>query len=564
MRILSVYPYTHISSAALMINGKIKSASQEERFNREKMSTDFPINSINWCLKENNLKLKDIDLIVIPWNPQKNINHASLRWVNTMRWRGEMLTSVPTNLMRIINEKEADEMNISWGKNKLLFIDHHHCHAAFGYYQSGYNNANILTIDGHGETETCFFGSAKNRKIKKIHSIDYPHSVGLFYGTFTDFLGFKADSDEWKVMALSSYDKKNKFDGLISKLYNLTKNGFELDLTYFSFYTFDRKPNFFSKKFVELIGTPRKKNEKLNKIHYQIASAMQRHFEKIVIHLIKVLRFKNNSKNLILGGGAAMNCVLNGKLDSLNLCNNNHISYAPDDSGVSVGAALYAHHKFNKSKFNSNEIKSCYYGPSFDDNEIERTLNRYKIRYEKKTNIEKYASKKISDGSLIGWFQGKMEFGHRALGNRSILADPRRKNIKNLINKAVKFREDFRPFAPAILQEYQQNIMIMPKNRNVYFMERAYKFRKEWVNKIPGVVHTDKTGRVQTVSKKINPKFYNLIKYFNDITGVPVVLNTSFNLNGEPIVLSPSDAIRTFYSCGLDILILGNYVIKKN
>lgn len=547
-----------------MINGKIKSASQEERFNREKMSTDFPINSINWCLKENNLKLKDIDLIVIPWNPQKNINHASLRWVNTMRWRGEMLTSVPTNLMRIINEKEADEMNISWGKNKLLFIDHHHCHAAFGYYQSGYNNANILTIDGHGETETCFFGSAKNRKIKKIHSIDYPHSVGLFYGTFTDFLGFKADSDEWKVMALSSYDKKNKFDGLISKLYNLTKNGFELDLTYFSFYTFDRKPNFFSKKFVELIGTPRKKNEKLNKIHYQIASAMQRHFEKIVIHLIKVLRFKNNSKNLILGGGAAMNCVLNGKLDSLNLCNNNHISYAPDDSGVSVGAALYAHHKFNKSKFNSNEIKSCYYGPSFDDNEIERTLNRYKIRYEKKTNIEKYASKKISDGSLIGWFQGKMEFGHRALGNRSILADPRRKNIKNLINKAVKFREDFRPFAPAILQEYQQNIMIMPKNRNVYFMERAYKFRKEWVNKIPGVVHTDKTGRVQTVSKKINPKFYNLIKYFNDITGVPVVLNTSFNLNGEPIVLSPSDAIRTFYSCGLDILILGNYVIKKN
>ncbi len=547
-----------------MINGKIKSASQEERFNREKMSTDFPINSINWCLKENNLKLKDIDLIVIPWNPQKNINHASLRWVNTMRWRGEMLTNVPTNLMRIINEKEADEMNISWGKNKLLFIDHHHCHAAFGYYQSGYNNANILTIDGHGETETCFFGSAKNRKIKKIHSIDYPHSVGLFYGTFTDFLGFKADSDEWKVMALSSHDKKNKFDGLISKLYNLTKNGFELDLTYFSFYTFDRKPNFFSKKFVELIGTPRKKNEKLNKIHYQIASAMQRHFEKIVIHLIKVLRFKNNSKNLILGGGAAMNCVLNGKLDSLNLCNNNHISYAPDDSGVSVGAALYAHHKFNKSKFNSNEIKSCYYGPSFDDNEIERTLNRYKIRYEKKTNIEKYASKKISDGSLIGWFQGKMEFGHRALGNRSILADPRRKNIKNLINKAVKFREDFRPFAPAILQEYQQNIMIMPKNRNVYFMERAYKFRKEWVNKIPGVVHTDKTGRVQTVSKKINPKFYNLIKYFNDITGVPVVLNTSFNLNGEPIVLSPSDAIRTFYSCGLDILILGNYVIKKN
>ena len=564
MKILSVYPYTHISSAALMVNGKIKSACQEERFNRRKMSTDFPTNSIKWCLKENNLKLEDVDLIVVPWNPQKNINHASLRWVNTMRWRGEMLINVPTNLMRIINEKEADSMQISWGKNKLLFIDHHFCHAAFGYYQSGYKNANILTIDGHGETETCFFGNAKNEKISRLHSIEYPHSIGLFYGTFTDFLGFKPDSDEWKVMALSSFDNKNKFDDLISELYNLTKDGFELDLSYFSFYTFDRRPNFFSKKFVELIGEPRKKDDKLKKIHYQIASAMQRHFEKIVIHLIKVLGSKSTSKNLILGGGAAMNCVFNGKLDNLNLYSNNHISYAPDDSGVSIGAALYAHHKFYKSRFKPNQVKSCYYGPSFEDKEISKTLDQFKIIYKKKDNIEKYAAKKISEGNLIGWFQGKMEFGHRALGNRSIVADPRRKDIKNVINKAVKFRENFRPFAPAILEEYQRDLMIMPKNRNVYFMERAYKFKRKWVDKIPGVVHADKTGRIQTVSKKINPKFYNLIQNFKDITGVPLLLNTSFNLNGEPIVLNPSDAIRTFYSCGLDILILGNYVVKKN
>ncbi len=564
MKILSIYPYTHISSAALLINGKVVSAAQEERFNRKKMSTDFPINAIDWCLKENNIKLYEIDLIVVPWNPQKNINHASFRWVNSMRWRGEMLTNIPVNLMRLLNQKESDQLDMSWGHNKLMFIDHHMSHAAFGYYQSGFSNADILTIDGHGENETCFFGRAKNKNIKRISSIEYPHSIGLFYGTFTDFLGFKPDSDEWKVMALSSYDRKNKYDKIISKLYKLTKNGFELDLSFFSFYTFDRKPNFFSKKFFDVFGKPRKKLDRLLKTHYQIASAMQRNFEKIVVHLIKILRKKSSSKNLILGGGAAMNCVFNGKLDYLNLYKDNHISYAPDDSGVSVGAALYAYHKFSKSKFKPNEIKECYFGPRFSDKEIRRTLNEFKINFKKIDKIEEYTAKELSDGKLIGWFQGNMEFGHRALGNRSILADPRKKNVKDIINKAVKFRESFRPFAPAILEEYQNDFMLIPKKRRVYFMERAYKFKKNWLKKIPGVVHTDQTGRIQTVSKKINSRFYKLIENFKHITGVPILLNTSFNLNGEPIVLSPTDAIRTFYSCGLDILILDKYVIKKN
>lgn len=565
MKILSIYPYTHISSAALIIDGKVISASQEERFNRKKMSTDFPTKTIEWCLKKNNLKFKDIDLITVPWNPQKNINHVSKRWIDQLRWRGEMLTNVPGNLMRIINEDSSDYLNISWGKNKLKFIDHHLCHAAFGYYQSGFKDADILTIDGHGERETCFFGNAKGKNIKRLFSIEYPHSLGLFYGTFTEFLGFRPDSDEWKVMALSSKDKKNIYDQKISKLYKLTSNGFELDLTYFNYYTFDRREHMFSNKFTDLFGQQRKKDSRLSNRDFQIASAMQRHFEKIVIYSLNILKKKGNSKNLILGGGAAMNCVMNGKIDSLKLYKNSHISYAPDDSGVTIGAGLFAHHNLNKKKINLNkeEIKNCYYGPSYSDKEIEATLKQNKIIYKKEKDICKFTAKMLSEGKLIGWFQGKMEFGHRALGNRSILADPRKKNVKDVVNKAVKFRENFRPFAPAILKEHQQNLMQMPIDRNVFFMERAYKFKKKWIKKIPGVVHHDHTGRIQTVSKSINPLFYNLISSFYKITDTPVLLNTSFNLNGEPIVMTPSDAIKTFYSCGLDILVIGNYIIKK-
>lgn len=563
MKILALYPYTHISSACLMIDGNIIGAAQEERFNRKKMSTDFPVKSINWCLKKGRIKFENLDYIVVPWNPHKNINNVSRRWVNELRWRGEMLTNVPGNLMRLMNEETNEKISLSWGKNKLVFLDHHLCHAAFGYYQSGFKDAAILTIDGHGENETCFFGEAKNGTIKKISSIKYPHSVGLFYGTFTDFLGFKPDSDEWKVMALSSHDKNNKYDSKISKLYNFYNDNFEMNLSYFDYFTFDRQKNFFSKKFTDLLGSPRKANEKITTRHRQIASSMQRHFEKIVLRMLEVLKKKTKKNNLVLGGGAAMNCVFNGKLDDLKVFKDSHISYAPDDSGVSIGAALLSNYLFKKRNYSPKEINHCYYGPDYSNNEIENILKQLKITYQFKKNVEKYTAEMLARGSLIGWFQGKMEFGHRALGNRSIIADPRNKRVKDIVNKAVKYRESFRPFAPAVLKEFQHQVMEIPKNRNVYFMERAYKFKKKWIKKIPGVVHHDQTGRIQTVSKKVNPRFHNLIENFNKITDVPVILNTSFNLNGEPIVMTPIDAIKTFYSCGLDILIIGNFIIKK-
>lgn len=566
MKILSIYPYTHISSAALMINGKIIAAAPEERFNRIKMSTAFPINSINWCLKHAKLKFSDIDLITVPWNPSHNINSASSRWINEMRWRGEMLSNIPIHIMKILDQKPAEKISMEIGKTKIVYLNHHECHAASAFFTSPFKKSDILTIDGHGEVDTCFLGIGSDKNISKKKTIEYPHSVGLFYGTFTDFLGFKPDSDEWKVMALSSYKlkRKNPYITKVNKLFNSDNGNFELDLSYFQYYLFDRKRNFFTKKFIDLFGAPRKKNEKILNKHYEIANAMQMAFERIVFSLVKNLKkIGSKSGNLVIAGGAAMNCVFNGLLNKSKIYKKNFIPAYPDDLGVSIGAAYLADNLYNKKKRKIYHEKHNYFGPKFTDIEIKSELIKSKIKFLKPKNLTKFVAKKISEGSLIGWFQGSMEFSHRALGNRSILADPRKPNMKKILNEAIKFREGFRPFAPSVLEEHASKIFELDSSDRIYFMEKVAIVKKNWRNKIPSVTHVDNTARVQTVDKYINSKFYNLINDFYKITGVPLLVNTSFNLNGEPIVCSPNDAIRTFYSCGLDILVIGNYVIEK-
>lgn len=567
MKILSIYPYTHISSAALMINGKIEAAISEERLNRIKMSTSFPLKSINWCLKKCKIKLSDVDLIVVPWNPSHNINSASSRWINELRWRGEMLTNIPIHIMKILDETPSPTMSIEFNKRKIVYLNHHECHAASAFYTSPFSKSDILTIDGHGEVDTCFFGTGINKSIIEKDTIKYPHSVGLFYGAFTNFLGFKPDSDEWKVMALSSYKfkEKNNFLKKAEKLFNLKEGKFELDLTYFDYYLFDKKKYFFSEKFIKLFGKPREKTGKIQKHHFQIASAMQNSFEKIVFYLLKNLKRKGTkSNNLVLAGGAAMNCVFNGLLDKKKIYKNVYIPAYPDDTGVSIGAAYLANFKFNKNiKRKIYHEKQNYFGPSFNNKEILSEIKKSKLNFKKPNNLEKYTAKKISEGKLIGWFQGSMEFSHRALGNRSILADPRNPNMKNILNQAIKFREGFRPFAPSVLEEEASKIFELNKKDRIYFMEKTAVVRTNWRKKIPAVTHADFTARVQTVSKKINLKFYKLISEFKNITGVPLLVNTSFNLNGEPIVCNPNDAIRTFFSCGLDLLVIGDYVITK-
>ena len=565
MIILSVYPYTHLSSSALVIDGKVVAAAAEERFNREKMSTKFPVLSSLWCLDSQGISWKDVDLIAVPWNPQRNINHASKRWVADMSWRGEMLTHVPVQIMRAMNDQVASHMEVAFGKTKIVYLNHHECHAANAFFLSPFDKADILTIDGHGEDESCFFGNGNGITIQQTGNILYPHSLGLFYGTFTDYLGFTPEVDEWKVMALSAFSgKKNSYYQKIRSLIHFTDEGFELDLSYFDFYTFDRRPHFYNPKILAILGQPRERGAGFDERHYAIAGAMQKVFSDAVIHLLSILKRRNKGKRFVLAGGAAMNSLFNGTIDSLDIYQDSFIPPSPDDSGVSIGAALLAYYRFNKSAHRVKyTLKQNSWGPSYSEEQIENWLTKFKLPYDRPELLIKLIAKEISQGALVGWFQGAMEFGHRALGNRSILADPRDASTKDRINSAVKYRESFRPFAPAVLAEYADEIFEMRLGRQVYFMERVVPIREQWRNKLGAVCHVDFTGRVQTVDPESNNLLYKLIKEFQRITGVPVLLNTSFNLNGEPIVCSPEHAIRTFYSCGLDILVLGPFVIRK-
>jgi len=562
MKILAIYPWTHISSAALMINGKLIAASPEERFTRIKWTTQFPIQSANWCLKQAKLQWKDIDRIVVPWNPSLNINSASSRWDGNISWRGEMLSHIPSNVMKALNTKPSKKMIISFDKTKIIYLNHHDCHAASAIFVSPFKKCDYLTIDGHGEKETCLFGYYDGKKLNNTHSISYPHSVGLLYGTFTDFLGFKPDNDEWKTMALASFSKsKNIYDEKMNSIYKLTKDGFELDLSFFDYYLFDRQPHFYNKKLISLFGKPRNKNEKITDKHHQVAGALQRAFTNIVFHLLKITKQKGGkSNNIVIAGGAAMNCVFNGLLENNNSYKNNFIPPWPDDLGVSIGAAYLENHNLGKKSKNECRV---YLGPGYSDSDILSLLKKFNLTFFKPDNISKYIAERISKGHLIGWFQDRMEFTHRALGNRSILADPRKIEMQLKVNSAVKYRETFRPFAPAVLEEHASKIFMIKKKIKVPFMEKAVFVRNSWKKKIAAVVHVDGTARVQTVNKKSNLSFYNLINEFYKITNVPVLLNTSFNLNGEPIVMTPSDAIRTFHTCGLDTLVLQDYVILK-
>jgi carbamoyltransferase len=562
MKILAIYPWTHISSAALMMNGKLIAASPEERFTRTKWTTQFPIQSANWCLKQAKLQWKDIDRIVVPWNPSLNINSASSRWDGNISWRGEMLSHIPSNVMKALNTKPSKKMIISFDKTKIIYLNHHDCHAASAIFVSPFKKCDYLTIDGHGEKETCLFGYYDGKKLNNTHSISYPHSVGLLYGTFTDFLGFKPDNDEWKTMALASFSKsRNLYDKKMNSIYKLTKDGFELDLSFFDYYLFDRQPHFYNKKLTSLFGKPRNKDEKITDKHHQVAGALQRAFTNIVFHLLKITKQKGGkSNNIVIAGGAAMNCVFNGLLENNNTYKNNFVPPWPDDLGVSIGATYLENHNLGKKSKNECQV---YLGPGYSNADILTLLKKFNLTFFKPDNISRYIAERISKGHLIGWFQNRMEFTHRALGNRSILADPRKIEMQLKVNSAVKYRETFRPFAPAVLEEHASKIFMIKKKIKVPFMEKAVFVRNSWKKKIAAVVHVDGTARVQTVNKKSNLSFYNLINEFYKITNVPVLLNTSFNLNGEPIVMTPSDAIRTFHTCGLDTLVLQDYVILK-
>jgi len=552
------------TSASLLKNGKLIGAIEEERLTRNKRTRSFPNLSIEYLLKKNNLSFEDINAVGISWNPTINLEKFDKANSTNHSYIPNILHTVPSNLMHFSNRKTFRyfKQELSIKKNKkipIYYINHHYCHAA-NFFVSPFKNSSILTVDAFGEKQSVGFFKGKNNEINSIWSQEFPHSLGAFYSTFTEICGFKPQNDEWKLMGAAAYGNKNIYYKKIRNLVSLIPDtGFELDLKFFNHYMFHR-PHYFNKKLLSYLEIKQNTDEVLNKKYYNLAAASQLVFEDIYFHLINSLFKKSESYNLVISGGSALNSLANGKVLNKTKFKNLFVPPVPDDSGAGLGAANYCFNVINKKK-KRYVMNNNFLGPEFSNNEIRKILNKYKIKYQYLDNVSKEAAKSIANSKIIGWFQGKIEFGDRALGNRSILADPRNKNMKSRVNKSIKYREQFRPFAPAILNEYTSDFFENPQSS--FFMERTLKIKKIKRKLIPAVTHLDGTGRLQTVNKVNNQKFYELIVEFFKLTKIPIVLNTSLNYKGDPIVCSPDDAIKTFYLSGLDELYIGNYRVIK-
>lgn len=565
LKILGLNSIGFNTSSSLIIDGKIVYAVEEERLNREKRTRKFPSLGIKESLKFSGLDMNQIDAVAISWNPAVNLEAHNSAQSASARYLGELFYSVPSSLMNLKGNVSADysrqiiEFN---GGNKLdvYYINHHISHASTFFY-SPFDQASIMTADAFGEKDCVLFAEGEGNHLKQIWSQEFPHSLGGFYSTMTEFLGFQPQSDEWKLMGAAPYGNPSPFYEKLKKLVVFSKSGFELDLSFFNFYMFHR-PGRYTKKFSDYIGLPpNEKDRPLSADYYDLAAAAQKVMEDIYFHLLNQLHTVSRFKeNLVLAGGVVFNSVANGKILENTPFKNVYIPPVPDDSGASLGAAFYLYnHLLGKKRGDS--LSSNYLGPGFSDTEIQQTLSKYKLKYKLIDNRSLKAAELISEGKIIGWFQGRLEFGDRALGGRSILGDPRNPEMKDKVNETVKYREPFRPFAPSIIIEHMndffENAVPTP------FMEKVFQIKKEKQKIIPAVTHVDGSGRLQTVTLEQNPLYYQLVQEFYKITGVPIVLNTSFNLKGEPMVCSIQDAVRTFFTSGLDALIIGNCLLEK-
>ena len=456
-------------------------------------------------------------------------------------------------------KQQIESLNCNW---KIHYVNHHLAHLSNSFLSSGFSNSDFCVIDGFGEHTTGMLGSVNYNETLTFQSFRSPHSLGSFYSTFTEFLGFHPNGDEWKVMALASLGDPKKYYKKIKNLIKIDDLTLELDLSYFEHYL-NFTPNYFSPKFVKTFGSPIKKLEQLTQDHYDLVASVQKVAEDVTISILKNLHNKTRSSSLVVSGGFFMNSVLNGKILQQTPYENIYIGASPDDSGISVGSALYGLVYDKGFKNLRKRTLENYYGREFSNEEDLEELNKRKIKYQIVDEIESFAASKIKDKNIIGWFQGRSEFGQRALGNRSILADPTCVKIKDMVNSSIKYREGFRPFAPSVIEEKQNDFFVNEENQSSFFMEKVLLFQEQVKESLGAVVHFDGSGRLQTVSSKINARYHKLICEFEKISGFPIILNTSFNINGMPLVESPADAIDCFYKSGIDYLIMNDIVVKK-
>jgi len=592
--ILGISAFYHDSAVTLVQDGRIIAAAQEERFSRIKHDERFPKNAIKYVLEEGKIELRDVDYVVFFEKPFlkferlletymafapkgfKSFSLAMPAWLKEKLFQKKYLFD-------FLQELDENFKDIK----KIKFSEHHYSHAASAFYPSPFEEAVILTLDGVGEWATTTLAHGKGNQITMLKEIYFPHSLGLLYSAFTYYTGFKVNSGEYKVMGLAPYGKPIYKELILKNLIDLKKDGsFRLNMNYFDFATGITMTN---KKFDNLFGKSARKSEEdlLTQFHMDVAASIQAVTEEIILKLTISVATEYKIKNLCLAGGVALNCVANGKILKNKVFNKIWVQPAAGDAGGSLGAALAYWHQELKNKRSvdlDDSMQGSYLGPKFENNVIEKKLTLLKANFKKfkEDEIIDILAKELSKEKTAGWFQGRMEFGPRALGGRSILADPRSEKMQKELNLKVKFRESFRPFAPSVLREEAANwfeidvaspYMLFVANIKKEFQipmshDQKNLFGIDKLNikrsKVPAVTHVDYSARIQTVNKKTNSRYYKLIKKFNELTKCPILVNTSFNIRGEPIVCSVEDAYRCFIGTNLDILVIEDFILFKS
>ncbi len=591
--VLGISAFYHDSAAAIIVDGEIIAAAQEERFTRKKHDASYPKNAIYYVLKEASLKLNEVDHIVFYEKPFLKFERLLETYVGfSPRGFKSFSMSMPLWLSEKLFQKKMlfdalkEQDNNFNDIKKINFSEHHLSHAASAFFSSPYEEAIILTLDGVGEWATTTVSLGKNNKINILKEIHFPHSLGLLYSAFTYFLGFKVNSGEYKVMGLAPYGEPNFKDTILDKLIDVKEDGsFRLNMDYFNYATGLTMTN---NKFAKIFNMERRKSDdKLLQIHMDMAASIQAVTEEIVLKIVRFLSKEFKLENLCMAGGVALNCVANGKILKESLFKNIWIQPASGDAGGALGAAqaFYYQELDNKRKIlKTDSMNGSYLGPKFSDDQVEDELKNCGANFKKLTldQIINDTAKALSEEKAVGWFQGRMEFGPRSLGNRSILADSRSEKMQTNLNLKVKYRESFRPFAPAVLFEKvsewfeinsespymllvadvkkSKQLKMTDKQKNLFGIDKLNIKRSN----IPSVTHVDYSARIQTVHKETNPIFYKLIEEFERITKYPVLVNTSFNVRGEPIVCSATDAFNCFMGTDLDILVCNNFILYKD
>jgi carbamoyltransferase len=594
MRIVGISAFYHDSAAALVVDGKIVAAAQEERFTRKKHDSRFPQHALGYCLEEGGIGLGEVDYVAFYDKPFIKFERL-LETYLAFAPRGfrSFRMAIPLWLKEKLFQKQLlrDELRLfdpdfDW-ESKLLFTEHHQSHAASAFFPSLFDEAVILTMDGVGEWATTSVGFGRGNHLEMRKELHFPHSLGLLYSAFTYYTGFKVNSGEYKVMGLAPYGEPKFANVIFDKLIDLKADGtFRLDQSYFDYCTGLRMTN---NKFDALFGGPARKSEELlEQRHMDLAASIQSVTEEIVLRLTRSIAAETGAENLCLAGGVALNCVANGKVLRDSKFKRIWIQPAAGDAGGALGAALAAYHLHQgQPRRLDNQLdgmNGAYLGPGYDDDESARRLEQAGACFARLDHgqvIERAASD-LADGKALGWFQGRMEFGPRALGNRSIIADARSSSMQSALNLKIKYRESFRPFAPAVLREdvsdwfeldVESPYMLLvadvaERRRRAMTTEEQALFGIDKLNvprsEIPAVTHVDYSARIQTVHAETNPRFHALLSAFKRTTGCPVLVNTSFNVRGEPIVRTPEEAFRCFMGTELDVLVVGNLYLKKD